>query len=143
MATNNFEIDINASVKEVWSALTNSTELAEWMKNITVQTEWKQGSEIIYTCYDKNGDVLQWSGMDMIWKGEIKIMDEEKELTCVYPDKSTGLEAESYLLKKLAADKTKLIQVQQLTSQEVADGYKQGTAHTLELLKNHLEKKGV
>ena len=76
----------------------------------------------------------------MIWKGNIKIIDEQKELTCVYQDKITGLEEESYLLKKLSDYKTKLIQIQKLTSQEVADGYKEGTSQTLELLKNHLEK---
>ena len=139
MAINNFEIEINATIKEVWLALTNSSEFTKWMKNTKVQTNWKQGSEITYTCFDESGNVTQWDGMDMIWKGNIKIIDEQKELTCVYPDKSTGLEEESYLLKKLSDDKTKLIQIQKLTSQEVADGYKKGTSQTLELLKNHLE----
>lgn len=139
MAINNFEIEINASIKEVWLALTNSTEFAKWMKNTKVQTNWKQGAEIAYTCFDESGNVTQWDGIDMIWKGNIKIIDEQKELTCVYQDKSTGLEEESYLLKKLSDYKTKLIQIQKLTSQEVADGYKKGTSQTLELLKNHLE----
>lgn len=140
MATNNFEIEMNVSIKEVWLALTNSVEFNKWMKNVTVQTNWKQGSEITYTCFDENGNVLQWNGMDMIWKGNIKIIDECKELTFVYTDKSTGLVEECYFLEKLSAYKTKLIQLQTLTSQEVADGYKDGTSQTLELLKNYLEK---
>jgi hypothetical protein len=78
--------------------------------------------------------------MDMIWRGNIKTIEENKELTCVYPSKSTGLIEESYFLEKLNDNRTKLCQVQTLISQEVADGYKDGTAQTLELLKNLLEK---
>ncbi len=140
MAINNFEIEINASIEKVWVALTNSAEFAKWMKNVKVQTDWKQGSEITYTCFDDSGNVMQWERMDMIWRGNIKIIEENKELTCVYPSKSTGLIEESYFLEKLNEHKTKLNQVQSLISQEVADGYKEGTSQTLEFLKIHLEK---
>lgn len=140
MATNNFEIEINASVEKVWLALTNAVEFSKWMKNVKVQTDWTQRAEITYTCFDESGKVMQWDGMDMIWQGKIKIIEENKELTCVYPTKSTGLTEESYFLEKLEANKTKLTQVRALTSQKVADGYKDGTSQTLVLLKNHLEK---
>lgn len=139
MATNKFEIEINASIEKVWLALTNSVEFTKWMKNVNVQTDWKQGSEITYTCYDESGKVAQWEGIDMIWHRNIQTIEENKELTCTYPSKSTGLIEESYFLEKLEANKTKLIQIQTLTSQEVADGYKEGTSQTLELLKNHLK----
>ena len=140
MATNNFAIEINSSIEKVWFALTNSAEFNAWMKNVHVETDWKKGSEITYTCYDESGKVMQWEGMDMIWQGEIKTIDEHKELTCVYPSKSTGLLDESYYLEKLGPNKTKLIQTQTLLSQEIADGYKEGVLQTLELLKTYLEK---
>lgn len=140
MATNNFEIEINSTLEKVWLALTNSVEFTKWMKNVEVQSDWQKGSEITYTCFDESGKVMQWDGMDMIWKGNIKTIEENKELTCVYPNKSTGLMEESYFLKKMSDYKTKLIQVQKITSQKVADGYKDGTAHTHKLLKNYLEK---
>ncbi len=140
MATNNFAIEINSSIEKVWFALTNSTEFNKWMKNVQVQTDWKKGAEITYTCYDESGKVMQWEGMDMIWQGEIKTIEEQKELTCVYPSKSTGLMDESYYLEKLGTNKTKLIQTQTLLSQEIADGYKEGVLQTLELLKTYLEK---
>lgn len=140
MATNNFAIEINSSIEKVWFALTNSAEFNAWMKNVQVQTDWKKEAEITYTCYDESGKVMQWEGMDMIWQGEIKTIDEHKELTCVYPSKSTGLMDESYYLEKLGANKTKLIQTQTLLSQEIADGYKEGVLQTLELLKTYLEK---
>lgn len=139
MTTNKFEIEINASIEKVWIAITNADEFSKWMKNVKVQTDWKQGSEITYTCYDEKGKVSKWEGMDMIWQGKIKTIDTNKELTCEYPSQSTGLIEESYFLEKLSESKTKLIQNQTLTSQEVADGYKEGTSQTLEFLKNQLE----
>lgn len=139
MEKNNFEIIINAAIEKVWLAITNSTEFAKWMKNVIVETDWKKGSEITYTCFDKNGKVLLWNGMDMIWQGHIKTIEDNKELTCVYPSKSTGLVEESYFLEKLYGNKTKLIQVQTFSTREVADQYKEGTSQSLELLKNHLE----
>jgi hypothetical protein len=111
------------------------------MKNINVQTDWKQGSEITYSCFDEKGKVVQWEGMDMVWQGIIKNIDKYKELTCVYPTKSTGLIEESYFLEKIEVNKTRLTQVQTLISKVVADGYKDGALLTLELLKNYLEKR--
>ena len=140
MASNKFEIEINASIDKVWLALTNTDEFGKWMKSIKIQTDWKQGSEITYTCYDENGTVVKWDGMDMIWQGSIKTIEENKEFTCIYPSKSTGLELESFILEKLEDNKTKLTQIQLLISEAIADGYKEGTAHTLNFLKNHLEK---
>ncbi len=139
MITNNLEIEINASIEKVWLALTNANEFHKWMKRVTVATDWKQGSEIIYTCYDETGKVMQWEGMEMIWQGSIKTIRLHKELTCIYPSQSTGLIEESYLLEKLDGNKTKLLQIQIVTTQAVADGYKDGTLHSLQLLKNHLE----
>jgi uncharacterized protein YndB with AHSA1/START domain len=135
METNNFEIEINAPVEKVWLAITNADEYQKWMKSISVITN----SEITFTCYDENGKVIQWEGMDMIWHGSIKTIEPYKELTCVYPDKGTGLIEESYFLEKLSDTKTKLIQTQSLVSKEVAEGYKGGTWHSLGLLKDYVE----
>ncbi len=143
MTTSQFEIEIQASIEEVWFALTNSEAFNSWMKNVRVETDWKQGADITYTCYDERGAVLQWNGMDMIWQGNIKTINMNKELTCVYPSQRTGLVEESYLLEKMDADKTKLRQLQTFISKEVADGYGEGTAMTLELLKNHLKKNKI
>jgi uncharacterized protein YndB with AHSA1/START domain len=141
MKTNNFEIYINASIERVWLALTNSVEFNKWMKRVKVETDWKQGSEITYTCYDTNGNVVKWDNRDMIWNGKIETLIINKELTCLYPSKSTGLEKESYFFEKVSDNHTKLIQIQTLTSQEIADGYKEGTSQTLQFLKNYLENK--
>jgi uncharacterized protein YndB with AHSA1/START domain len=141
MAQNNFELSINANIKNVWLALTNSYEFSKWMPNVKVKTNWIEGSQINYTCYDTNGNVIKWDNKEMIWDGIIETIKEDKELTCIYPSKSTGLEKESYLLEKISENETKLIQVQTLTSQEIADGYKDGTSQVLQFLKSYLENK--
>ena len=69
----------------------------------------------------------------------IKKIFKNKEFTCEYPSQSTGLLNESYFLEKVNNHQTKLIQTQTLISQEVADGYKDGVLHTLDLLKLRLE----
>lgn len=141
MATNIFEINIIASVESVWKAITNAEQFSIWMKNVTVQTDWKKGSPITYTCYDENGKVMIWDGIQMIWEGVITSIIENKEFKCEYPGKNTGLIAEDYFLEKISEKETKLIQVQTLVSQEVADGYKDGVEQTLYLLKLFLEKR--
>lgn len=139
MVTNNFEIVIDTPIEKVWNAITNTYAFTEWMKSVRVETDWKEGSEITYTCYEENGQVLQWQGMNMIWHGIIKSLVKNKEFTCVYPSKTTGLLDESYFLESLNNHQTKLIQTQTLISQEVADGYKDGVLHSLDLLKVYLE----
>lgn len=139
MVTNNFEIVIDTPIEKVWHAITNTYAFTEWMKSVRVETDWKEGSEITYTCYEENGQVLQWQGMNMIWHGIIKSLVKNKEFTCVYPSKTTGLLDESYFLESINNHQTKLIQIQNLISQEVADGYKDGVLHSLDLLKVYLE----
>ncbi|WP_304064979.1 SRPBCC family protein [Pedobacter glucosidilyticus] len=139
MVNNKFEIEINASAARVWQALTHTTMLEKWMKNVKVETDWKQGSTIIYTCYDEKGDIFVWNGQKMVWEGIIRIFEENKEFTCSYPDKSTGLVEESYILETLSANKTKLFQTQVFEQQEVADAYQEGTLEMLNLLKAYVE----
>jgi uncharacterized protein YndB with AHSA1/START domain len=139
MISNKFEIEINASAAQVWQALTNTSILNRWMKNVKVETDWKKGSTITYTCYDKNGDVFVWNGQKMIWDGIIKEFEENQEFTCSYPDESTGLIEESYFLETLSSTKTKLVQLQIFNHQVVADAYKEGTLEMLNLLKNEVE----
>ena len=140
MNTNNLEILIEVPIAKVWNAITNSQEIKSYMKNIQVESNWEKGSVITYTCYDKDGKVLKWEGMDMIWEGVIEVLDTNKEFTCSYPSKSSGLEKESYFLTSNNENKTLVQLHQQTISKEVAEGYKEGTMHSLKLLKAYLEK---
>ena len=139
MVSNKLEIEINAPAAQVWQPLTNTSILNRWMKNVKVETDWKQGSTITYTCYDEKGDVFIWNGQKMIWDGIIKKFDENQEFICSYPDESTGLIEESYFLEILSSTKTKLVQLQIFNHQAVADAYKEGTLEMLNLLKVYVE----
>ena len=139
MATNEFEMTINAPVEEVWKALTTTALANAWMGNVQVETDWKEGANIVYTCYDDDGSISQWEGQDMAWEGIIAALIPDKEFTCDYSGDS-GLEKETYLLEKLDDKTTKLRFVQDCVSQEMADAYKAGIEESNEQLKTFLEK---
>jgi uncharacterized protein YndB with AHSA1/START domain len=141
MNTNRVEINIAAPVEKVWIAITQSSEIGKYLKNISVDTDWKINSDITYKCFDEKGEIMKWEGMEMIWTGVIQVMDTNKEFTCNYPSKSAGLESESYFLESINPNLTKLTMLQITISKEVADGYKEGNRHTLNLLKTYLENK--
>jgi uncharacterized protein YndB with AHSA1/START domain len=141
MKTNKFDIEIDAPVENVWHALTNAEAFGQWMKNVTVESTFEPDAPIKYVCFDDKGNILKWEGKEMVWKGFIKKIEKNEEFTCIYPDPSTGLVNESYLLKSKGPGKSMLTQTQTLISKEIADGYAEGTEHSLKLLKNHLEKK--
>ncbi len=100
MFENNYETIIHAPIEKVWHAITNSDELTKIMKDIKVVSNWKEGSDIRYTCYDKDGSIMEWNNMKMIWKGSIEVLDENREFTCVYPSSEAGLIKESYFSRK-------------------------------------------
>lgn len=141
MFKNNYEITVNAPVEKVWHALTNSEEITKCMESIKVISDWREGSDIEYTCYAKDGSVEEWNGMKMIWKGYIEVLNENKEFTCVYPvETCAGLTKESYFLEKIDQNTTKIVMHQYATSQEVADGYKDGSTEMMDTIKTYLEK---
>ncbi len=138
MYTNNIEVIINAPVKKVWTALTDGGIIKEW-QNVNVETDWKEGSKIMYTLYDDKGNVMTWNGRQMVWDGIIDKMVVHKELTCIYPSKATGLEKETYTLVEMFPEVTKVNFAQECITQEAAEGYKDGTKKTLQKLQEFLE----
>ena len=140
MFKNNYEIVIHAPVEKVWSALTDSGEIAKYMKNVKVISDWKQGSDIEYTCYNTDGSIMEWNNMKMIWKGSIEIYDENKEFTCVYPNSESGLTKESYFLEKIDQNTTTVVLIQHTISQKIADDYRDGSTEMMDMFKIYLEK---
>lgn len=140
MPQNTFEQNIQVPVFKVWEALITPEIVTKWMKNTKVETDWKEGSPIVYTCYDKKGKVAKWEGKDMIWSGTIEKMSSYQELTCTYPDSKTGLTKESYILSIGENGSTDVKFVQELTTEEIASKYKEGAKDILQMLKNFLEK---
>ena len=139
MYTNNLEVIVHAPVKSVWKALTNSQRINEWMKNVYVKTDWKEGSPILYTCHDANGKALELNGRLVIWDGILETVVKNKELSCLYPSKASGVEKETYHLVEVFPEITKISFAQECLSPEPAESYKEDTKQTLEKLKEFLE----
>lgn len=139
MYSNNLEIIINSSVTNVWQALTDNEKVKQWMENVKVDTDWKEGSTIKYTCYDTKGNVVTWNGKQMIWDGIIQKMSPNKELTFLYPSKASGLEKEKYNLVELFPEITKINFVQECMTENIAKNYVDGAKDMLGKLKNFLE----
>ncbi len=152
MTTNRYDITINAPIDTVWRALTTSDGTKAWMKDVLVETDWQEGSGIVYTCYGEDGKVMQWEGKEMIWKGTIatlnppaesigaSIGESTGEFTCMYPGAVTGLEKETYMLESVDDGTTKVCFTQDCNSQQVADSYREGSQEILDMLKAYLEK---
>ena len=137
---NSNSITINSSAQKVWFALTNSNVVNKYLPNVKVVSSWELGSRIVYTCYDKDGEVYQWNGKPMIWSGEITAWEINKTLEIDYTDQSQGVTSESYILKSIDDNTTELTFTQTLVSQEMANSYKDGNQYTLDALKKYCEQ---
>jgi uncharacterized protein YndB with AHSA1/START domain len=139
MYTNNLEIIVNAPVHKVWDAITDINKINKWLKNVKVQTDWKEGSPILYTSYDNSGRILTLNGKRLIWDGIIERIHEPKELVTVFPSKAIGLEKESYHLVEVYPEVTRISFNQEYLGDELKEEYKQGSAELLQHLKDYLE----
>lgn len=139
MYTNNLEIIINAPIKNVWHALTDKEKIKEWMYDTEVETSWKEGSPIKYTCYDPKGNVVTWNGKQVIWDGVVDKVVIQKELTFFYPSMAAGLEKESFHLVEIFPEVTKVSLSQDFLTKEAANLYFGNTRKMLHQLKDFLE----
>src|SRR5665213_1852826 len=69
-------IDIDASPKKVWTALTDPKLIKGYMMGATVETDWKVGHPITW-----NGEVKGKAYKD---KGEVKAFEPEKRLSMTH-----------------------------------------------------------
>jgi uncharacterized protein YndB with AHSA1/START domain len=139
MYTNTLEVIINAPVKNVWSALTEKDKIKEWMNNTVVETDWKVGSSILYTCYDTKGNIMTWNGKQMIWEGVVEKVIPQKEITCFYPSLAEGLEKESFQLLEVFPEVTKVTLSQDFLAKETAHMFLDNAKDMLLRLKQFLE----
>lgn len=139
MYTNNLEIIVYAPIKKVWKALTDGEKIKVWMKNVKVETDWKEGSPILFTVYDNFGNIMTWEGKQMIWDGIIEKFVPGRELVVIYPSKATGLEKEVFHLVEVFPEVTKIHFEQECIGKYFAENYKEDTYHTLEKLRQYVE----
>jgi uncharacterized protein YndB with AHSA1/START domain len=84
------EIDIDASPREVWAAMTDPGQIKEYMFGSHVVTDWKQGSPIVWKG--------EYEGKKYEDKGEIVEIDPERRLKVTHFSPLSGHEdrAENY-----------------------------------------------
>jgi uncharacterized protein YndB with AHSA1/START domain len=137
--TSDHSIIINASVEKVWKAFTTKEQFESYMNGMTVVSDWKAGSPIVYTCYNKDGSVMLWNEMEMVWNGVIQELVPNEKIVTEY-NGSAGIEKETYVLEKLDEQTTKLTFIQTAVDPKRARNYEDGNTQTLELLKQYCEK---
>ena len=139
---NNYNLVINAPIDQVWFALTTSDEISKYMKAMKVESDWQKGSAIKYSCYGDDGNIMNWEGVPVIWKGIIEVFEKNIEFTCVYPNPDTalGITKETYLLEEIDENTTELTFNQFTISKETAARYQHGTSNSLNMLKDYLEQ---
>lgn len=140
MKISTHEIQIASPVSEVWKALTTSEGMRAWGGSITIVSDWKVGSRFLVTCFDDKGEVAEHGSEKMIFDGVIEILDENTEAKFVYPNKTLGIESESYRLKKIDEKNTLLKWEQVYTNEEYAKGSEDGLRQMADALKKYLEK---
>jgi uncharacterized protein YndB with AHSA1/START domain len=139
MFTQNHQITIHTNVQNVWKAMTDSETLSKYLGNMTVKSDWKVGSQIVYTHYEADGSVTIWKGMEMIWKGIIESFEPNSRFSVKYLDTNTGLVSETYTLQELDINTTQVNFEQIALSAEIAENYKEGNEYTLNAMKKFLE----
>jgi uncharacterized protein YndB with AHSA1/START domain len=141
MTTNTFTITINSTPQKIWHNLTNSDQVSKYMKGMKVVSHWQVGSHIEYTCFDDNGNIVEWNGTKMIWKGIVKEFIPNTMFVVDYSGSPTGITQEKYTLEKLSETQTRVTFEQSATTAEIADGYKEGNQYALNTLKEYSETK--
>ncbi len=141
MKTSTIEIEISVPVQKVWQAISTTEGMQAWRGSLKVESDWQVSHPIIITCYDDKGVVLEYNGEKMIFNGIIEVKNDNKEITCSYPEKVGGIEKESYLLKEIDSNTTHVTFVQTCTTEEKAKDMYGGMKQIMETLKKVLELK--
>ncbi len=140
MFTTRHQISIIAPIDKVWQAITDSKSIEKYTKGMKVETDWQEGSKIVYTMYNEDGEVVEWEGMIMIRSGVIETLEPHEKIKFVY-EPGSGIQSEVYKLSALDRDISMLILDQVLDSKEVADKYVEGNEYTIKSIKDFVEAK--
>jgi uncharacterized protein YndB with AHSA1/START domain len=135
-------VEIDASTDAVWRALTDPPLIAKYMHGTTVETDWVEGSPIIWRG--------EWQGREYEDKGEVLTVDPQYRLAVTHwspltgePDEPANYHHVGYALEALAEDRTRLTLTHgNSPTQEAADAMvENGWRPTLEAIKQLVEEK--
>ncbi|MGB4885995.1 MAG: SRPBCC domain-containing protein [Ferruginibacter sp.] len=140
MKTSTITIEILAPIQAVWKALSTTEGMKAWLDWLKVETDWQQNSPVVFTCFDKKGEILEYKGEKMIFKGIIESKMENKEITFDYPEQLAGIIKERYTLNEINASATSVSFTQTCTD-EKAQSQEEDQKQLMEMLKTKLEEK--
>lgn len=140
MKTSTITIEILAPIQAVWKALSTTEGMKAWLDWLKVETDWQQNSPVVFTCFDKKGEILEYKGEKMIFKGIIETKMENKEITFDYPEQLAGIIKERYTLNEINAGATSVSFTQTCTD-EKAQSQEEDQKQLMEMLKTKLEEK--
>jgi len=140
MKTSTITIEILAPINAVWKALSTTKGMKTWLDWLKVETDWQQNNPIVFTCFDEKGEILEYKGEKMIFRGTIKVKIENKEITFDYPEKLAGIVQERYTLNETDAGTTSVSFTQTCTD-EKAESQQEDQKQLMEMLKTKLEEK--
>jgi len=134
------DVEIAASTDAVWRALTDPALIAKYMHGTEVETDWVEGSPIIWRG--------EWQGREYEDKGEVLTVDPQYRLAVTHwspltgePDEPANYHHVGYALEALAEDRTRLTLTHgNAPTQEAADAMiENGWRPTLEAIKQLVE----
>lgn len=140
MKTSTITIKILAPINAVWKALSTTKGMKTWLDWLKVETDWQQNNPIVFTCFDEKGEILEYKGEKMIFRGTIKVKIENKEITFDYPEKLAGIVQERYTLNETDAGAT-IVSFTQTCTDEKAESQQEDQKQLMEMLKTKLEEK--
>jgi uncharacterized protein YndB with AHSA1/START domain len=140
MKTSTLTIEIGAPIREVWKAISTTEGMKAWVGWLKIDTDWQVNSPIVSAVCDEQGEVMDYNGEKMIFRGIIEVKKENKEITYSYPEKLFGIEREGYVLDEVDAHATRVTFTQTCTSDEKANDQQEDQKQLLEMLKKKLEE---
>jgi uncharacterized protein YndB with AHSA1/START domain len=132
-------VNINATPKKVWEALTKSKIIKKWLFGTNVISDWKPGSSIFFTG--------NWQGTEYKDKGTILQLEKEKVFQYNYWSSFSGLSDTSENYSSISFELTPVPAGTQLTLKHshfpTETGYEHSDKNwdaTLALMKEIIEK---
>jgi uncharacterized protein YndB with AHSA1/START domain len=131
-------VAIDASVDDVWRAITTPETIKQWFFGVDTETDWKQGSPIVHTG--------EWQGKPYVDKGEIVRIEPPHVLVHTHwsdlsgtPDSPEHYQEVTWEVSERSDGSELTISERNLPSDEAKDASDQAWSMVLQNLKEMLE----